>query len=230
VVLVDRVGRRSVVRAPVRFLSSGGGPPLTARLQPDSGWSRAAALSPGSPRTVAPVPPARADHRDHASLLPLFSPSPSASCLPVQRRPAVPDLCALKPGSRGLKRGVGFPERDVYELRLGSWGPWQPPRSWDHHHVWRSHGRVARPGKSEKAERQESQVPRPWEDVTQSICSTILPNCAASSMRRSAAPASASGKTVSTTGRRPLGPKRASMARKSSGEPMVLPSTSSCFQ
>ena len=66
-----------------------------------------------------------------------------------------------------LKGGVGCRSCDVYGLRPGSCDPWQSPRSWDHQH-WRSHGRVARPVKSEKAERQESPGFSCGEDVKSS--------------------------------------------------------------
>src|SRR5436305_311007 len=55
------------------------------------------------------------------------------------------------------------------------------------------------------------------------MASTILPNWAASFMRSWAAPASASGKTLSTTGRALPSPNRSSIAANSPGRPIVEP-------
>jgi hypothetical protein len=86
-----------------------------------------------------------------------------------------------------LKVGLGVPVRDVYGLRSGSWGPWQPPRSWDHPER-RSHGRVARPGKSEKGASQESPGFSRGEDVKEGKRRVGVPPCI---RRRACAPRAA---------------------------------------
>src|SRR4029079_16520670 len=67
-------------------------------------------------------------------------------------------------------------------------------------------------------------------EIGHDVCSTIFPNCPASSMRRCAAGASASGTTWSTTGFGPPAAYIASMSANSLARPIVEPRIESCFQ